>query len=550
MKRNELQLPSQAHLKNEMRPDQKHRASSRRLLVMSLCLAGVLSSLACESRDPKWDVRPDEAETVGLLGSVALMDSAMDRVLFLTSPQAQKLEAKAFPVGLDVLNVEASKDGELLFVLSAGVQPRLDEGDERPQLIVFRGGMEPAEEKRFQLDDPLQKLAIDPEGEWVIAYQSDATVTNANELVFLPVPGDSTDPIPKTIRSFGGAPEEIIFTDEMTVPSGPARRFVIVRTDRDVTMIDLSDLDAEEVTIPMPEDDSDNAIEPLQVVFDEGDPEETDDSRLAVRLKDSSDVVLLELGPSFENDKDFAVVPNIVDVGGIPSTIDFVRTDGGLRLAALVPGAERATLIDPASTAGETVSLSHRFDRMTRITSLVDDTPDGGDVALLWGRSTQIAFWSLGSTSSTPYRSVDSTELGVIISEVLDVPAPNQHLKVLLSESGNSFFVLDLRNRESFPLDTRGAGFSVQVSRDGQRLWVTRPASQDFSMVDLSNLHPAELHIEPGVDGLFDIERGDGGRSAIAFHEIEGWSATVLDAEAPDSVKTAYYPALELKGLF
>jgi hypothetical protein len=69
-------------------------------------------------------------------------------------------------------------------------------------------------------------------------------------------------------------------------------------------------------------------------------------------------------------------------------------------------------------------------------------------------------------------------------------------------------------------------------------------------MVDLSNLHPDALHVEPGINGLFDIERGDDGRSAIAFHSIEGWSATVLDAQAPDPVKTAYYPALELEGLW
>lgn len=539
MKRNEWIVPAFSEL----------GVVSRRVLLGAVCATLSVAAVACEPRDPKWDASVDEAETVGLSGSVALMDRSLDRVIFLTSPAAQELSATALPVGLDVINVEASPDGERLFVLSAGVQPRVEEGDEWPQLIVFRGGMEPSEEKRFQLDDPMQKLAIDPEGQWVIAYQGDAEVTNANELVFLPLAGDGANPISKTIRSFGGAPEEIMFTDELSVPGGPARRFVVVRTDRDITLIDLSDLDAQEVTIPMPDDDEEDAIAPLQVVFDEGDPEEDDDSRLAVRLEGSSDVVLLELGPSLDEDKDFAVVPNIVDVGGIPSTIDFVRTDGGLRLAALVPGSERATLVDPQSTAVESVDLSHSFDRMTRITSLVDETPDGGDVALLWGRSTQIAFWSLGSTSSTPYRSVDSTELGVTISEVLDVPEPNQHLKVLLSEGSNTFFVLDLRNRESFPLDTRGSGFSVQVSRDGERLWVTRPASEDFSMVELSNLHPDALHVEPGIHGLFDIERGDGGRSAIAFHEINGWAATVFDAEAPDPVKTAYYPALELEGL-
>ncbi len=522
--------------------------ANRRVFLGALAATGVLSA-ACEPRSEKWDAPADEVQTVGLSGSVALMDSQLDRVLFLTSPGAKELESKALPVGLGVLSVESSPGGERLFVLSAGVQPRVEEDDERPQLIVFDGSTEPKEEKRFKLDDPMQKLAIDPEGEWVIAYQGDAEVTNANELVFLPLNGDSTDPISKTIRSFGGAPEELLFTEELTVPGGNPRRFVVVRTDRDITMVDLSDLSAQEVTVPMPEDDNDNPLRPLQVVFDEGDPEEVDDSRLAVRLESSSDVVLLELGPSLDQEKDFAVVPNIVDVGGVPSTIDFVRTDGGLRLAALVPGREQATLVDPKSTAAEIVDLGHGFDRMTRITSLVDETPDGGDVALLWGRSTQIAFWSLGSTSSTPYRSVDSTELGSPITQVLDVPEPNQHLKVLLT-SGNSFFVLDLRKRESFPLDTRGSGFSVQVSRDGQRLWVTRPGSEDFSMVELSNLHPDALHVEPGVDNLFDIERKGGGRSLVAFHNVGGWAATVLDAETPDPVKTAYFPALELEGLW
>src|SRR5690606_19909091 len=255
MKRNEWIVPAFSEL----------GVVSRRVLLGAVCATLGVAVVACEPRDPKWDASLDDAETVGLSGSVALMDRSLDRVIFLTSPGAQKLSATALPVGLDVINVEASPDGERLFVLSAGVQPRIEEGDEWPQLIVFSGGMEPSEEKRFQLDDPMQKLAIDPEGQWVIAYQGDAEVTNANELVFLPLAGDSKEPISKTIRSFGGAPEEIMFTGELSVPGGAARRFVVVRTDRDITLIDLSDLDAQEVTIPMPDDEDDNAIAPLQV---------------------------------------------------------------------------------------------------------------------------------------------------------------------------------------------------------------------------------------------------------------------------------------------
>jgi hypothetical protein len=266
-------------------------------------------------------------------------------------------------------------------------------------------------------------------------------------------------------------------------------------------------------------------------------------------------VVLVQLGRAEESTdpgataKDFSVIVNSVDVGGIPSTIDFVRTDGGLRLAALVPDKQQATLVNPETSFTEKVDLPHRFDQMTRITTLVDEAPDGGDVALLWGRATQIAFWSLGSTSATPYRSVDSTELDMVVSDVLDVPAPNQHLKVLVGETSDKFFVLDLRKRESFPLDTQGSGFRVKVSPDGERLWVSQPLGSEFSAVQLGNLHPAALYVGEPISGLFDIQAGQDGRVALALHLNSGWSATVLNALSPDSAETAFFTALELEGL-
>lgn len=518
----------------------------------------MVSTVACKARDDAWSAYLDNPEPVGLSGSVALLDEPLDRILFLTAAKAGEdpgeIEARAFEVGQNVTTVQPSADLSKLFVLSRGVFPRTDTDDEMPQLIVFDGSIEPGEEERFVLDDPMEQLAIDPRGEWVVAFDGDATVTNANELVFLELGQAESAPISKTIRSFGGSPEALLFTDELSVPGGSPRRFLVVRTDRDITLVDLSDLDRKEVTVRLPEDSDGVAHRPAQIVFDEGDPEESDDSRLAVRLQDSSDVVLLQLGAAApaedgEEEKQFSVIVNIVDVGGRPSNIDFVRTDGGLRLAALIPEKQQATLVNPESTLSQTVELPHRFDQMTRITSLVDETPDGGDVALLWGTSTQIAFWSLGSTSSTPYRSVDSTELDMVVSGVLDVPPPNQHLKVLVNSEGFGFFVLDLRKRESFPLDTDGSGFRVSVSPDGERLWVSRPGGNDFSAVQLANLHPAALYVNPGVNGVFDIERKDGGRAAIALHLGASWGATLLDAREPDSASTFYYPALELEGL-
>ncbi len=164
-------------------------------------------------------------------------------------------------------------------------------------------------------------------------------------------------------------------------------------------------------------------------------PDDSSDAMLAVRLGDSSDVVLATFGEPDSDGKDFSMKVNIVDVGAVPSFIDFVRTDGGLRLAALVPSLSDAVLVDPGSTVTEVVDLPQPFSAMRRITAALSEVPAGGDVALLWGAGSSIAFWSLGSTSKTPYRSVSTAQLSFAVTEVQDVPAPNQHLKVLRGAS-------------------------------------------------------------------------------------------------------------------
>src|SRR5690606_31246049 len=187
----------------------------------------------------------------------------------------------------------------------------------------------------------------------------------------------------RTIRSFGGAPVELLFTEELAVPEGPARRFLVVRTDRDVTLIDLSHLEHPEVTIKLPKNAAGDTVRPLQVVYDDGDADDDSDARLAIRLEGTSDVLIVGLTEPTIPGRGYSPNTNIVDVGGVPSAIDFVRTDGGLRLAALVPSLSRATLVNPATTLAEVVNLPHAFSSMRRITSAVSDAPESGDVALL-----------------------------------------------------------------------------------------------------------------------------------------------------------------------
>lgn len=525
--------------------------------LLPLLLVGLLAS-ACGGRPESWDTKAELPLTsVNLTGSVAIADPALDRVLMLTATSDLGLSSRAIGVGENIVKVEPSRDRETLFVLSSGVQPRRDPDDERPSLSVLDGSTDPSRLARYTLTDPLGGIAVDPLGEWVVVYDSTGIVENPNELIFVNVKDPSFEPVSKTLRSFGAKPERITFTTELTVPNGDPRRFLIVETSQDIALVDLSDLNRDEVTILMPKTPAGKTGSPQEVAFHDGDPTDATDARIAVRLYNDPNVMLVDLAsPENGDDKPFKAKINVADVGGVPTSIAFVQTDGGLQLAALVPSKLSATLVDPATTTTESVDLEKPYTRITRITDDVSDKPASADVALLWSESTTgIAFWSLGKTSGTPFRSVDPYEIGIAVSAVKHVPGTKfAHLKILESTTASEFYVLDLDQRESFPMVTNASGFTLSLSPDGERAWALKPGTPDMGSIDLSNLHPTSIELERNVVAIHDIARRDAGRAAIAIHVKESSDdvsvgATVLDALEPDTANSRFYGGLMLGGL-
>lgn len=522
----------------------------------SVCL-GALLLAACGERDARYGKSSAAVESHGLKGSVALLDEPLNRVLMVTSPANHRLEVTALPIGQNVAAVATSSDLSRLFVLSNGAGDPKGEDFEGPRLSVIEGGAKPKLGPSYELDDPLKKLAVDPEGEWLVAYHASGTVTNPNELVIFDLRNEDRKPVPRTIRSFGGSPEELVFTSALHVPRGGARRFLVVRTQKDVTLIDLAHLDRDEVTIKLPETVQGQSAVPAQVVYSDGEEDDDTDARLAVRLEGSADVVLLELGASSDENKDFSPTVNIVDAEGIPSSIDFVHADAGsLRLAALVPSKRRATLIDPRTTVSETVDMPLGYSQMRRITDDVAKAPEGGDVALLYSPDTKgIAFWQLGQTVGSPFRSVDAlNDLPIAVSQVSDVPGAHHTLKILSGASHQGFYVLDLEKREASRLDAITGGYRMTVAPDGGRFWAFSPSSPDFGKTDLDTLHPKNLVTSLNVSALYDIERLDKTRAAIVLHGTDqddpgDVSITLFDALAPSSADTRFFGGLLLEGL-
>ncbi len=512
----------------------------------------------CGDRDPAWDAEASlPLASLGLEGSVAVLDPSLDRVLLLTPNTDLSLGVTALPLGKAPSVMQRSADGKTLYVLSDGIQPRRSPDDELPSLTVIDGGSSPEVRAHFTLTDPLREMAIDPLGEWVVLHGAHGVVANPNELILIRADDPSFSPIPKTLRSFGGRPRRISFTPLLEVPNGPPRRLLVVQTDYDVSLVDLLEPERDEVTIVLPKRSDGTSATPAQVVAHDGDPDDPTDARIAIRLGNDSDVVIVQLSPPLDGEnKPFRATINIADVGGTPSSIDFVRTDGGLRLAALVPSKRMAALVDPATTVIDEVSLAAGYTDMSLVTEDVKDKPSASDIALLWNQNgNKIAFWSLGKATGTPYRSLDAYDIGASVTAVHDVPGEEHaHLKLLETGSTSSFYVLDLNARQSFPLLGNDSGFALSVAPDGARVWAFRQGTPELARVSLDDFHPTSLVVERPIAAIWDVTRADGGRALVALHAStsdEGASlgATVLDALSPDTARSRYVPGIFLGGI-
>ena len=516
-------------------------------------LCGALT-LGCGGRPSAWDTSfmPANGTTgvsaaYGLTASAAVVDQSLGRVTMLSSPSALNLSAQSFGLGHDLANAQTSFDRKTLFLLSRGVQPQRNPGDEPPKLMLIDGDGSLSVKQTYTLKDPLDQLALDPQNEWAVAYGGSGVVVNQNELLFVDLSKtDSSAVIAKTLSSFGKNPDRLTFTSQFTVAGIDPRRFLIVERDSDIVLVDLTDPANSDVTVPLPLADNGSAGRSAQIVYDPA------SAIVAVRVTGSSSVLLVQLGAPAEATQKFSVITNLVDVGGFPATIDFVHTSLGLRLVALV--GTNAVLVDPQTAITTSAVLPAPFTGIRRITDALN--PDAAatdtDIALLYGaNTTQIAYFDFGDVSAL-FRSVEASDIGVPVQNVIDVPeGPFEDRKILETPS-EDFYVLDLSTRQSAPMTT-SAGLTLEVSPDGERVWAYQPGSPGFASVEFSTLDPVSLIAERAVSAVFDIRAANGARNALALHFGDGFhggiGATVVDVAAPTTATARFYSGLELGGI-
>jgi hypothetical protein len=532
--------------------------TERRLLELALLVAVIAAAIAtagCGDRSPVWSESASVNAAYGLKGGVAILDAPADRVVLLVPGADQSLRIEHVPVGKHILNVAPAPAGDKLLVLSAGHRAPVGdaEPDEKPSLTVIQCG-DTISSQRYQLTtltDPLAGLAIDPiDGRWAVLYPSSDSsqpfVENPNELVFLDItqPPETATVVAHTLHSFGGRPQRLTFTKSLSLPGGP-RRLLVVESDQDLSILDLAD-PSTEISVPLTSGTDSRRLTPAAITVDDGEPSNPNDARVGVRLQNDSSVITLTFEPD-AGTTGFRPSVNLTDVGGLPTDIAFVRTDGGVRLAALVPSRSVAVLVDPVTSLTTEVALPAPY----RSLSLVTDDAGGGaiDVALLWNGTAAtdgVAFWELGQTAGRPYRSIETVGVVAAIAAVLPVPQ-HPNLRVLQTASAAEFYMLDLQTRTAAPLVTSTSSITFSMSPAGDQVWTFAPGGTLVVATGIADTHPRSLLIERSVRQVFEVANADG-HFAVILHAGGGGGATVYDANTLDDDTRRLYSGVLVGG--
>jgi hypothetical protein len=539
--------------------------------------ASVASLEACGGRPSYWNnpIDTNGTNSFGLTNGVALVDDASHRVVMVTVPGSDLEVAKQpLNIGHQVVKVSVAPDASRLFVLSAGDWPRRTASDEFPKLTVvqFPDKSWVAQEKQYPMSEPLANLAIDPAGQYAVAYAGSGTgtvgttpssfVQNPNEIVLFDLQKQKA--VTRTIQSFGGTPQRIVFTPKLALPAG-SRRLLLIETDIDLTMLDLDNAfnasPPPEITVPFTSDTTAQKITTAGIAVDGRDPTDANDARFAVWATDNTNVFTLQLVPSKPGSaNDFVPTIKLTDVGGNPSDVAFVETESAttpnglaLRVAALVPSKDSAVLVDPDNSLTTTVTLPANYSNLSLVTKIAppQGAMVGTDVALLWNAQgaaeSGVALWTLTESVTKPYASIATLGATAPIAQTYDVPSPNERLKVLQMASRQGFYVLDLAAHTAPPLDAPPSA-TLSISPDGLRVWAFAQSGTELAQIDFATLNPIPLVTDLSISAVYDITRVDGGRALVAIHEQGAVGATVFDANNPLSATSRRVAPLLLEG--
>lgn len=508
---------------------------------LRLGAAMMLVAAACHPRDEDWDRSLDALPPVTAGAAMFFVVPASARVVVanLAQPEAapRQVGVGTDPVLVQTRNDGAPPRGEAL-VLSRGARGDLGVAPEPGSLTAIANT---GAARRYALGSPFNALSQTDDGRYAMAYFRPQTASgrllyNPNEVavVDLDAPPSGTNPTPRTVRSFGGVPNSVVFSPRIEI-GGVSRRFAVVLSDAYVTLLDLDHPARPEVTVRLTLPEDPRAIRPEQVLFD------AEEATIYLRAAASNDVYVLKLNAVSATDaaqNDYRPTINQLAAGRSPADIALVGEAGMRRLLVVSPGSRDARVIDARANTVTTVPLDAAADRILLFTGASPNNPASRAQALLYAvdNATQaVSFLELTDIDARRAQNVETLNLGRAVQSAL--PLLDRGVVMLGHQTSaglGQLSLLDLGRRTAAPIFAEVSLRDAQFDSDRRSLWIAPRGSNRLGFIDLQTFRPGEIRLDASTDRVVPLRGDAAGRNrVVAVHEGAGGWISLIDANDP-----------------
>ena len=483
-----------------------------------LLAAALVGCFGDSERDERWDRERTVIGPIAVKDRLAYVDVARDRVVTLDAEDGSPT-LKSTAIGRNAVFAKPTPDGDRLAVLSRGQEARFKGQEEQePRLSVVDLSPGADAVQSYSIGSPFDRLALSSDGSTAVAYFSsggfDSTggvFRNPNELaiVDLESPPSESNPVLRTVRSFGEAPDGVVLSPPMVIPGAEddeARIFAFVLAAGTVTVLDATNPERREVSIRLGESADGGMVHPKEIVF------APNSAAAYLNSQRASDVLQILLAPEEqENEQDNDYQPFLAELGAGagPSDIEVYDDALGRRFVlASMPSRRQVALINGDTSEFITVDTPDPIDRIMLFPDIDGVAPK---IALLASISSGLPRVHLLGLEGIAETLVPIDLRTVNLSEpVLDVVsvASSDRAMIVHDADRTVLGLLDVTLGSVSPLEGVGRLDTFDFTGDGNHLVGATSGLSRVGFLDLDSLHPSDLRIDDAPSSVHAMSSG------------------------------------------
>ncbi|MEM9489815.1 MAG: hypothetical protein AAGC55_11755 [Myxococcota bacterium] len=513
-------------------PTNRRLAAAPVALIALAALVMPAGGCSPDDRHIGWERERVVLGPLALKHSVAYIDSARDRAITVDISD-DRPRAYTHGIGRRAIYATSTPDRERLAVITRGEEAlRQGQIDQDPQLWLIDAQSPDSEPVSYDIGSPFDRLAIAADGHVAVAYFSDSGpddegfFRNPNELAVIDLsrPPADDNPVLKTVRSFGSAPDGVVLSPPMVIPGSPdptPRTFAFVLAPNNVTVLDTTYPDRREVSIRL--DLGGATVRPRELVF------APNTATAYLRSDNANDVleILISDDPPLDgdtNDNDYRPALAELGAGAGPADIAVYDDIAGRRLIlAATPGTRELVVIDADTAQFRIVATPDPVDRIMLFPQGEGLVPRLALLASISAPLSRLQVLRLDDiTDELVGIDLNQVTVDQPIRDVVAVPG-GERAMLVHDDERTVLGLLDVAIGSVSPLQGVGQLDSYDFSPDGSFLIGATSGVERVGFVELGNLHPSDLTLDDTPhrifampDGAIYIDHGDPfGRATI-----------------------------------